>query len=264
MAVSMVSDPESEQELEESHLMLKNTWLCYRMSFPFVGNNPSLQIHSFREDWGKCNKTGNASISDFSTILTSNILILADSSHLPSDEAYRQCLSLPCNRLSMPCYTCKPNTRHFVDKIFIKAWFCWGEIGLFCQMTSLGWLELMIQHTPSIICDFHFPVDFRLDILLCHIFWFLDQNWVGIDGFTLTKLRYVGDEEKTIPSCLDTRSPMIAPSVLPQSRGAFCSPKKNRLAEVRTFQVFDFRHFNCSESECWITAGKPVRTDGVV
>ncbi len=43
--------------------------------------------------------------------------------------------------------------------------------------------------------------------------------------------------------------------------------KKNRLAEleVRSFQVFDFRHFKCSESECLITAGtwKPVRTDGV-
>ncbi len=103
MAVSMVSDQESEQELAESHLMLKN--------------------NSFSEDLGKCNKTGNPSISDFSTILTSDIPILADSSHLPSDEAYRdrQCLSLLCNRLSTPCYECKPNARHFFDKIFIKA-----------------------------------------------------------------------------------------------------------------------------------------------
>ncbi len=96
--VSMVSDPESEQELAESHLMLKNTWLCFRISSSFVGNNPSLQIHSFSEDLGKCNKTGNPFITDFSTILTSHILILANSSHLPSDEAYRQCLSLPCYR----------------------------------------------------------------------------------------------------------------------------------------------------------------------
>jgi hypothetical protein len=69
MAVSMVSEPESEQELEESHLMLKNE--CFRMSSFFVGNNPSLQIHSFGEDRGKCNKTCNPFISDFSTILTS-------------------------------------------------------------------------------------------------------------------------------------------------------------------------------------------------
>ncbi len=44
MAVSMVSDPESEQELAESHLMLKNNCLCFRISSSFVGNNPSLQI----------------------------------------------------------------------------------------------------------------------------------------------------------------------------------------------------------------------------
>jgi hypothetical protein len=45
---------------------------------------------------------------DFSTIpgLTSHLpsLFLADSSHLPSDEAYRQRLSLPCNSFSKPCY----------------------------------------------------------------------------------------------------------------------------------------------------------------
>ncbi len=39
MAVSMVSDPESEQELAESHLMLKSDCLCFRMSSSFVGNN---------------------------------------------------------------------------------------------------------------------------------------------------------------------------------------------------------------------------------
>ncbi len=116
MAVSMVSDPESEQELAESHLMLKNDCLCFKMSSSFAGNNPLLQIHSFSEDRWKCNKTGNPCISDFSTILTSDIPILADSSHLPSDEAYRQCLFLPSNRLSTPCYECKPNARFFSTK----------------------------------------------------------------------------------------------------------------------------------------------------
>jgi hypothetical protein len=67
----MVSGRESDQELEESHLMLRNAWLCFRMSSSFIGNNPSLQIHSFSEDRGKCNQTGNPSISDFSTNLTS-------------------------------------------------------------------------------------------------------------------------------------------------------------------------------------------------
>ncbi len=97
----MVSDRESEQELAESHLMLKNAWLCFRISSSFVGNNASLQTYSLSEDRGKCNKTGNHSISDFSTIMAIYIPILADHSHLPSDEAaYRQRLSLPCYRLS--------------------------------------------------------------------------------------------------------------------------------------------------------------------
>ncbi len=117
-----------------------------------VGNNPSRQSHSFSEDRGEGNKTGNPSITDFSTILAGHILILADSSHLPlaSDEleAYRQRLSLPCYRLSTPCYECKPNARHFFDKIFIKAWFCWwGKMCWFRHITSVGWLEIMIQHT---------------------------------------------------------------------------------------------------------------------
>jgi hypothetical protein len=119
MAVSMVSDPESEQELAESHLMLKNAWLCFRISSSFECNNPSQLINSLSENQGKCNKTGNLSMRDFSTILTSDIRILADSSHLPSDEAYRQRLSLPCYRLSTPCYECKPNARHFFDKFFL-------------------------------------------------------------------------------------------------------------------------------------------------
>ncbi len=127
MAVSTVSDPESEQELAESHLMLKNAWLCwhgFRMSSSFVCNNLSQLIHSFSENRRKCSKIGNPSMSDFSTILTSDILILADSSHLPSDEAYRQRLprSLPCYRLSTPCYEpeCKPNVRNFSTKFSLK------------------------------------------------------------------------------------------------------------------------------------------------
>ena len=57
---------------------------------------------------------------------------------------------------------------------------------------------------------------------------------MGIDGFTLTKLRHVGDEEKTIPSCLDTSSPMIAASVLQQS--AFCTLKKTDWPKLDCFK----------------------------
>ncbi len=116
--------------------------VCTVLPYPVqVGRIPDVQIqvHSFWEDdRGKCNKTGNPSISDFSTILTSYILILADSSHLPSDEAYRRRMSLPCSRFSTPCYECKPNARNFFDKIFIKARLCWGQMCLFCLMISVG------------------------------------------------------------------------------------------------------------------------------
>ena len=57
---------------------------------------------------------------------------------------------------------------------------------------------------------------------------------MGIDWFTLTKLRHVGDEEKTIPSSLDTRSPMFALPVLPQS--AFCALKKTDWPKLDRFK----------------------------
>ncbi len=131
----------------------------------------------------------------------------------------------------------------FFYKIFIKAWFCWEEVCLFCHMTSVGRLEIMIRHTSSNICDFHSPADFRLDILFRHIFWFLHQNWVGIGGFTLTKLRHGGDEEKTIPSCLDTSSPMIAPPVLPP-QSAFCALKKTDWPKLDRFKFLVLDIFN--------------------
>jgi hypothetical protein len=151
MAVSMVSDPESEQELAESQLMLKNAWPCSGF------------------------KTGNPCISDFSTILTSDIQILADSSHLPSDEA--TCKICPSHAIVYQrLATSASPTRDIFSTKFSSKRGSWGKMGLFCQMTSVGCLEIMIQHTPSIICDFHFPVDFRLVILFPHIFWFLHQN----------------------------------------------------------------------------------------
>ncbi len=130
--------------------------------------------------------------------------------------------------------------------------------------------RLIIDHDPahtrpSIICDFHFSVDFRLDILFPHIFWCLHQNWVGIDGFTLTKLRHVEIEEKTIPSWLDTSSPTIAPPVLLQS--AFCALKKTDWLKLDRFKflILDIliaRRVSALRAQ----AGKPVRTDsdGVV
>ncbi len=173
MAVSMVSDPESEQELAESHLMLKSTWLCFRISSSFVCNNPSQLIHSFSENLGKCNKIGNPSITDFSTILTSDIRILADSSHLPSGEAYRQCLSLPCYCLSTPCYECKPKARHFFDKISLSV-ILLGE-NASVSILSHDICRLMRDHHPahaihylwlSLPCRFQAQYSFRSYLLI--------------------------------------------------------------------------------------------------
>jgi hypothetical protein len=44
----------------------------------------------------------------------------------------------------------------------------------------------------------------------------------------------VGDEEKTIPSCKDTSSPMIAPPFLSQS--AFCTQKKTDWPKLDRFK----------------------------
>ncbi len=149
--------------------------------------------------------------------------------------------------LLTPCHKCKPKERHFFDNFFSlkrdsAAWKC-----LFCHIAFVRGWENMIHHMPSIICDFHLPVDFRLDILFPHIFRFLHQNWVETRGFTLASLRKFGEADKTIPSCKDSSSPKIAPPDLLQS--AFCALKQNRLAVVRSFQVFGFSHFKwCYES----------------
>jgi hypothetical protein len=89
--MAVVSGGESDLALAESHLVLKNAaWICFGISSSLLGNNSSLQIRSFSEDEGQCNKTGGPSISDFSAIQvpTSHMLSLAASSYVPSDEAY--------------------------------------------------------------------------------------------------------------------------------------------------------------------------------
>ena len=46
MAFCVVGGWESGQELAGSQLMLMNAWICFRTSFSFVCNNPSLQIRT--------------------------------------------------------------------------------------------------------------------------------------------------------------------------------------------------------------------------
>jgi hypothetical protein len=61
------------------------------------------------------------------------------------------------------------------------------------------------------------------------------QDLLG--GFTLTNLRHVGDQEKIIPSSVDTSSPMTAPPILPQSAEyGECALKKTDWPELDRFK----------------------------
>ncbi len=75
-------------------------------------------------------------------------------------------------------------------------------------------------------------------MVICHSSW----SSFKIGGFTLTKLRHIVDEEETIPSCLDTSSPMIAPPVLLQS--AFSALKKTDWPRLDRFKLFNLDVFN--------------------
>ena len=71
------------ENLAGSPLVLKNAWICLITSFSFVGNNPSLQIRSFRENRGKCNRTCDPTDRLFSFVPMRQDLNVADSSYLP-------------------------------------------------------------------------------------------------------------------------------------------------------------------------------------
>ncbi len=148
----------------------KSSWICFRISSSSVGNNRSLQIRSFSEHRWKCKRTGNPSIGNFFTIPTSFMLNPADRFHLLSDEAYRLFLFLLCHSLSKPSYDsdCKPNVGHFFAK----------TLCLSCPMPSVGRLELMLYHKSSNICEFHSPVDFKLNVFSVKSFGsFIRMEW---------------------------------------------------------------------------------------
>ena len=124
MAFCVVGRWESWQELSGSPLMQMNAWICFRTSFSFEGDNPSLQICSFGGNQGKCNRTCDPTDWLFSSVLMRQDLRVADSSYLPWNEAYEHSLSLSSHLFLVPCYEGKPNERHFFADIFIKRVFC--------------------------------------------------------------------------------------------------------------------------------------------
>ncbi len=87
---------------------------------------------------------------------------------------------------------------------------------------------------------------------------------MGIGGFTLTKLRHVGDKEKIIPTCLDTHSPTIAPPVLPQS--AFSTLKKTDWPKLDRFKflVLDILSARRVSAELHLESqSKPMGSSGI-
>ncbi len=79
MVVSVVGGWESGLELVGSPLMLKNAWICFRTSFSWVGNNPSLQSHLFCENQRKSYQTRDPTDGLFFAVLLRQDLHIADS-----------------------------------------------------------------------------------------------------------------------------------------------------------------------------------------
>ena len=150
MAVSVVGGWESGQELAKSPVVLKNAWICLITSFSFVCNNPSLQIRSFRENRGKCNRTCDPTDRLFSSVPLRQDLNVADSSYLPWYDANKNSPSLSSLLLSMPCWEGEPNVTQFFAEIFIKRRFCFKKLCLLCCILSLHRLQILIYHLSSL------------------------------------------------------------------------------------------------------------------
>ena len=226
MAVSVVGGWESGKEVTGSSLVLKNACICFRTSFSWVGNNPSLQIHSICENRAKCDWTCDPTDEVFSSVLMRQDLHLADSSYLPWYEAYERSLSLSSHFLLMPCWEGEPKQRQFSDEMFIKTWFCSKKMCLHCCMLSWYWLEFMIYHVSSLGFDFYIPIDFGLNVLFPHIFSALHRYSIETCWFSLVMHESLLTEEISMQSSLDSSISMLLPPVLAQS--AFALPKKKK------------------------------------
>ncbi len=160
MAVSVVGGSESGKEVTGRSLVLKNACICFRTSFFWVGNNPSLQIHSYCENQAKCDWTCDPNDEVFSSVLTKQDLLVEDSLYQLWYEAYELSLSIWSHLLLMPCWEGEPNQQQFSAEMFIKRWFCSKKMCLHCCILSSYWLQSMIQHLFSLGFDFHIPIDF--------------------------------------------------------------------------------------------------------
>ncbi len=121
-------------------LVLKNAWICFRTSFSWVGNSPSLQTHLFCENLRKCHQTRDSTNGLFSAVLMRHDLHVADCSYLPWNEAYKDSLPVSSLLLLMRSWEGMPNERHFWAESFIKQGFCSKMLCLHCFMLPICWL----------------------------------------------------------------------------------------------------------------------------
>ena len=213
MAVCVFGGWESGKEVTGSSLVLKNAWICLRASFSSVGNNPSLRIHSIRENRAKCYWTCDPSDEVFCSVLMRKDLLVADSSYLPWYEAYERSLDLSLHLLLAPCGEGKPKQQQCLAEMFIKKLFWSKKMCLYCCMLSWYWLQFMIYHASSLKFDFHIPVDFGTNVLFSRIFSVLHHNSIETRWFSLVIHESPLTEETSMKSSLDSRILMLLPPV---------------------------------------------------
>ena len=180
MAVFVVNGWESGLGPVVSSYVLVSDWICFRTSSSTLGNNPSLQNHSFGGNRGKCNQACEQTSAIFSFVLMRHNLLVADCSYLSQIEASGHFLFFSYLLYLMPCWECKPNGRHFLLKYFIKALSCVKNLCLSCCMLSqyLRRSKSMSDCVALIGINFHIPVVLRVNVLFPYILLILYPFWM--------------------------------------------------------------------------------------
>jgi len=179
MAVSVVSSWESGLGPVGISYVLASDWICFRTSFPSLGNYPSLQNHSLGRNLGKCNQTCEQTNGIISFVLMRNNLLVADLSYGWWIESNWHFQFLSCRFYSVPCWERKPNGQPFFLEWFIKAQFWVKKLCLYCFILYLRRFQSIHYGVALIALNFHVPVDFRLNVLFPFILSILHPFWVG-------------------------------------------------------------------------------------
>ena len=147
----------------------------------------------------------------------------------------------------MPCWGGKPNERHLFADMFIKRRFCLKKLCRICCMLSVYGLKFMISPSLSLGFDFHIQVDFGFNDLFSHIFSFLHHNSIETSWFSHMNYQKPLTKEKSMESSLDTCRLMLP---RPVSRGAHLRSQKQKSNQIRSVEVFDFKHYLTGPSGC--------------